>query len=791
LVFGHIRSEVIAINEEHLWLHGSSGEGVRLNEVPNLGESLAEARRELLAGRYEEAQNLLSSLQVPYAIDPFQPGPDIRLSSAGGVCSDYRRRLDFQTGEAIVEWREAGSSHERRVLASRADQAVVIKWTAEGGILPDVTIWLSARDSEPRVSLGSGQDAAPAQPPFEWEKNVIGNELVYRAVYPDGHAHVAVARLESDGECLFNVNGITLSGASKLLLAVKLEAGTESELNSICERLSDELKRMRLEQGYESLLERHLGEHAVMFNRVMLNIGDTKDKDVNQDKHIENEALLAQAYAGHVSGSLVERMYYYGRYLLLSSSRSGGLPAHLQGLWNGDYWPAWSCDYHNDENIQMNYWQALAGSLAEVTDPYVDYYLSMMSDYRENARTLYGCRGILAPIAQSTHGRMQGGGWMAWTAAAGWLAQLLYDRWLHTGDRTFLLNKALPFLAETALFYEDFVESDESGLLRFAPSLSPENYPSSRPHCYVTVNAAMDIAVAREVWLHAATACHELKVREGDAARWRALADRLPPYGVNADGAFREWLQDELEDHYPHRHLSHLYPVFPGWELMEETTPELFRAAERALELRLELGLNEQTGWSLVHMALLYARFGRGDKSLECLELLCRSCVGPNLFTYHNDWRAQGITMFWGHGALPPFQIDANMGFAAAVQEMLLFSAPGWIKLLPALPERWAHGRITGLSTRCGVTVSLDWDKDGLQAVLTASRDADFTLRLPYAASEISMLSARGLDTGRLLPSSYGLCYRELSLGSGESITLQARRAAESDTPQIWKEELA
>jgi len=251
--------------------------------------------------------------------------------------------------------------------------------------------------------------------------------------------------------------------------------------------------------------------------------------------------------------------------------------------------------------------------------------------------------------------------WSSWTAAAGWLGQHFYDYFLFTGDQNFLRNRAVPWLRDVALFYEDFLFEGKDGKLVFSPSMSPENTPSGEGMGLTTINATMDIAVCREVLVNLCSSCKLLEIYPADVKRWKGMLAKLPDYAVNEDGAIREWLHPDFTDNYHHRHQSHIYPVFPGFEISEENNPEIFEACRIAVEKRLVIGLDSQTGWSMAHMANIYARLGMGDRALECLEILSRSSLGPNLFTYHNDWRHMGLSLVCGNN--PPFQIDANMGW--------------------------------------------------------------------------------------------------------------------------------
>jgi alpha-L-fucosidase 2 len=461
--------------------------------------------------------------------------------------------------------------------------------------------------------------------------------------------------------------------------------------------------------------------HRELFQRVTLTLGN--------EARPANEEMLLAAYDGEVPASLVQTMFEIGRYLLICSSRPGGWPANLQGLWNGDYAPAWNSDIHTDENIQMNYWQALPGGLPEVALPLFEYFEKHLEDFRRNAQMVFGCRGIF--VAMTTNGREIPSSWSNWTAAAGWLAQHFYDYYLFTGDLVFLKRCAVPWLKEVALFYEDFLVTGDDGKLVFNPSLSPENRPANGKSM-LCINATMDVAVCREVLSNLCDGCERLGIEVEGVKRWRAMLAKLPAYEINEDGAMKEWLHPAFTDNYHHRHQSHLYPVFPGLEITAESNPAIYEACRVAVEKRLVIGLTSQTGWSMAHMANIYARLGQGDRALECLEILTRSSTGPNLFTYHNDWRGMGLSCGWGK--MPPFQIDANFGIAAAVLEMLVFSKPGLIKLLPALPAKWTSGRVTGIRCRGGVTVDMEWQPGKFTATLTSNCDQKLRLRLPASA---------------------------------------------------------
>ncbi len=718
-VYGGVHKETVLLTHENLWT------GVKTPELPDVSGELSRVRNLLFEGNAQEADGVLAAAltEKGYAPEIGAPMPLGDLNITMPVCQgfkNYRRILNMETGEVTVSWTDDGFAYERSLFVSRPADAVVMRICSEGGPL-DAEISLDLHDrSDARWCFG-GEVPLPENLEVTDEDGFI----FYAARNDDGLDFGAVARVEKT--------------ETTALIIVKLFAGDERE--AAWARLKAGLAST--EMDYDSLLAPHAAEHGELFRRARLDLGATAEAH-----ELSNEELLLDAYQGEAPRALVEKMWAYGRYLLISSSREGGQPCHLLGLWCGEYIGFWAFNMAN-ENLQMIYWQALSGGMAETLLPVFDYYDRMLDDFRENAKKVYGCRGIFVPAVSTPPSGLLKTVYphiIHWTGAAAWIGQHYYDYFLYTGDRTFLKERALPFLRETALFYEDFFTVGEDGFFVSAPSNSPENNPAEYwdgagmgQAMETTINATMDFALAKEVLTHLVEGSGILGEDGAEIEKWKGMLERIPAYQINDDGAVREWMHPFFSDNYHHRHQSHIYPVFPGTEVTRNSDPQLFEAFEVAIHKRLEVGLGEQTGWSLAHMASVYARMDDGDSALECLNLLARSCVKNNFYTVHNDWRGMGIgvEMEWA-----PFQIDADMGWSAAVQEMLLFSVPGKISVLPALPKEWTRGSVSGLAARGGIAVSIGWNEKEVVVELCSPTDQTIEFSVDGGAGRVVDLKA-------------------------------------------------
>jgi alpha-L-fucosidase 2 len=729
LVYGEIRDELFLFNHELLRTPGP------VPVVPDISRYLPEVREKLLRADYNGAdqilRNRLKDAGYPdrYYPDNYHPAFDLRVHhEPKHPPGNYQRSVQLNTGEVKVAWHEGNVAFERSLFISRADDVAVLRLRVGDGGLSNDVIWLEPHERQLDAGFG-GDRGKPIEPvPIEFAVSAQEGWLELVGTYSNGKQFGGLARIiNANGTLRVEKKQIQVADGREVLVLIKFFALQPAE--DTLQRLRHEI--LALPSDYDQLLARHRNLHEQLFMSSTLHLDDA-DADTRSI-----EELLQAAYNGEVPVALMQKMYDFGRYLLVASTRTGSLHANAQGKWNGDYNPPWQADYHNDIEVPMCNWEVLPGNLPELMLPLFDFHERMLPQYRINAKAIYGARGILVPSAQGNLGVMYPRVWVNWTGGAAWLAQFYYDYWLFTRDRQFLEKRAVPFLLEAAHFYEDFLLTGKDGKVLIAPSVSMENHPAGI-NSLAVVNSTMDVAMVKEVFSNLIAACKLVSCDTRDVQRWKSFVARLPAYTVNEQGALKEWIPMELKDRYTHRHLSHLYPAFPGFEITRESAAPLFVAAKVALDKRLEAAPAEGTGWTLANIANAYARLDEPARSMTAIGYLLKCCTGVNLFTYHNDWRSQGLTMFWGYRTPPPMQVDANMGLTAAVQEMLVSSRPGLIRLLSA-PENWRRGEVNNLLTRDGIRISMTWSRDEkrLGVNLDTKEAVQTTIKFPHPAANI------------------------------------------------------
>ncbi len=700
--YGQIQQQVIQLNEESLWAGEPQG-----NLPENAAYHMDQFRQMLLTKEYQKAyQYGMENLTFrPTSFRSYQPLGNLKIDyNFPDSISDYHRILNLETGVETTYFYINGLKITKRLLISAVDDVLQLEIVASKKHVLNLLF-----------NLEREQDASiyfPDNHTILMDGQII--DIPAPAAFDDnpggsgpGGKHMRFAtrvNIDQDGGSLSaHPAGIQVSNASKVV--IRLTAATDFDIQTLNFnreiqplQITEEILADVAKKSARQVREDHISEHQALFNQLQLDLGPTTAPNLSTFERLErvktgpNDPLLDAQY------------YQFGRYLLMSSSRAPGrLPANLQGIWNQHMWAPWEADYHQNINLQMNYWPGLSGNLEECFQSLDNFLLPTYELGKRTARELYGSDGWVSHTATSLFGRTAPSGsttssqminGYGFPLAGAWMSLYMFRYFEYTQDSVYLKDIAYPTMKGAAEFIKDYLVEHPSGYLVSVPSSSPENNfidPQTGKGTRLSYGATMDNQIIREVLSTVRKSANILGIDLEYAKELKHIEESLPETKIGANGTIMEWIEDYEEAEPGHRHMSHLFGLHPSYQITPDLTPEMAQAAQNTLARRLSFG-GGHTGWSRAWLINFYARLWEGETAYEHLQLLFRKSTKPNLFDNH-----------------PPFQIDGNFGGAAGIVEMLVQSRPDKIILLPALPKAWETGYINGVKARGNVEIDMKW----------------------------------------------------------------------------------
>ncbi|KAL7583220.1 hypothetical protein Lser_V15G45850 [Lactuca serriola] len=743
MVWGGVATETINLNDDTLWT-GVPGDYTN----PDAPTALSEVRKLVDDGKYPEATTAAVKLSGDPS-DVYQLLGDINLEFSDDLAAyddkTYQRELDLDTSTVKVKYSIGEVEFTREHFASYPDQVIVSKISGSKSGSLSFTVFLNSKlhhhsyVNEQNQIIMEGSCPGKRKPPTLFAKNDEN---------PEGIKFSAILDLQINGDksiiSVLDEKKLKVEGCDSVVLLLVASSSFESPFtnpkDSKRDPVSESLNTLESLKNfsYSELYARHVDDYQKLFHRVSIELSSS-----NNEQNVATSERV-KSFKTDEDPSLIELLFQYGRYLLISCSRPGTQPANLQGIWNNKVEPAWDGAPHLNINLQMNYWPSLSCNLHECQEPLFDYISSLSVNGSKTAKVNYGANGWVthqvSDIWAKTSPDRGEAVWALWPMGGAWLCAHLWEHYTYTMNKEFLENKAYPLLEGCTSFLLDWLIEGKGGYLETNPSTSPEHMfiaPDGKP-ASVSYSTTMDMSIIKEVFIAIVSASEVLGKEKSDLIQRVLKAQlRLYPTKIARDGSILEWAQDFEDPEVHHRHVSHLYGLFPGHTITVEKTPDLCKAADYTLVKRGEEG----PGWSTTWKAALWARLHNSEHAYRMVKHLF-DLVDPD---HESDYEG-GLysNLFTAH---PPFQIDANFGFCAAIAEMLVQSTMKDLYLLPALPrDKWSNGLVKGLKARGNVTVSISWKEGDLHQFgiwlsksnkLEGLKNQNCTKRVHYGGSTI------------------------------------------------------
>ena len=720
---GGVESEKIVLNDITMWSGSKDPDAMN----PDALEYLPQIRQLLLEGKNLEAQNIMykhfrskgqgsafgNGKDAPYGC--FQMLADLKINynyATEDQIDKYSRSLNLNDAIANTSFKKGDVNYQREYFVSHTDDVMIIKLSADKKNAISFNVELSR--------------------PERGDVFVENNALYMKGQLNDGHntdkgvRYLTKVQIENNGGNLTADDAsLSISDADEVMIVISTSTNM---LDDEYEATVAELMSKALSANYNKLKKNHVEAYQEKFNRVELHLGEQDNDATTSDRLKQFQTSSDPSFAA---------LYFqYGRYLMISGTNENSMPLNLQGLWANTLQTPWNGDYHLNINVQMNYWPTEVCNLSELHKPLIEFTNSLVPSGTETAKVFYDAKGWVAHVITNPWlftAPAEHASWGATNTGGAWLCEHIWEHYSFTQDKEYL-QTVYPTLASASQFFlTNMIAEPKHGWLVTAPSSSPENgfyMPGSNDAVYVCMGPTMDVQIINELFTNTLEAAKILGIEDETTNSIRETLPKLPPMQISPNGYLQEWLEDYEEAEIHHRHVSHLYGLYPSNQITPDGTPELAEAARQTLERRGDGG----TGWSRAWKVNFWARLHDGNRAHKLLKSLLQPAIGDKV---EMDGSGSGTypNLFCAH---PPYQIDGNFGGTAGIAEMLIQSHDGFIEVLPAIPSEWADGSFKGLRVRGGAEVSAEWSNQQLQRVeILSTVDNDFKFKIPTYISSV------------------------------------------------------